>query len=151
MKQILIVEDQKSPVKALEDAVDSVMPRYIPSYSSQNRETVRCYSEARDKLANNEYLIVLLDHRMPIQNTGNLEKENFDLFSAQLANIGYSLIPVIQQKSPDTIVIGTSSLTRHERKDFPSPQYQISKMYGEAERDLNTILYEVWGEGENVQ
>src|SRR3989344_190577 len=91
MKQILIVEDQKSPVKALEDAVDSVMPRYIPSYSSQNRETVRCYSEARDKLANKEYLIVLLDHRMPIQNTGNLEKENFDLFSAQLANIGYSL------------------------------------------------------------
>ena len=148
--KVLIVEDQKAPLEALKDAVDEVMPKYFPDYTAQDKDIVRCYSEAFDKIANNVYAIVVLDHRMPIQNTGNLEKENFDLFSAQLVNIGYGLLPIIQRKSPDALIIGTSSLSRNERGDFHSPRYHMSKMYGEAERDLEKILHETRGEGENT-
>lgn len=141
LSQILIVEDQEAPREALEHAVDTVVPRYFPAYTSACRQLATCYSEASDLITKNAYDLVLLDHRMPIQPVGDLEDKNFDLFSTQLANVGYRLLPVILQQHPETLVIGTSSLSRHERSDVVAPQYAMSKMWGEAERDLDNILH----------
>lgn len=149
LSKILIVEDQEAPKEALEHAVDTVVPRYYSAYAPTCRQLATCYSEAFDAVAKNTYNLVLLDHRMSIQPTGNLEDKNFDLFSAQLANVGYRLLPVILQKNPETLVIGTSSLSRHERSDVVAPQYAMSKMWGEAERDLDEVLRKVQGEGEH--
>ena len=42
--KILIVEDQEAPLEALEDAIDTVMPKYSPDYSQQDRNVARCYN-----------------------------------------------------------------------------------------------------------
>ncbi len=149
LSRILIVEDQQAPREALEHAVDIVMPRYDTTYAPERRKTATCYSEASELLTQNQYDLILLDHRIPIQPTGNLENENFDLFSAQLANVGYGLVHLIQQRSSNSILIGTSSLSRHECCDFVSPSYAISKKQREAERDLDAVLGRVQGEGEH--
>ena len=147
--RILIVEDQEAPREALEYAVDTVVPRYDIAYAPESRKTATCYSEASELITLNHYDLILLDHRMPIRPTGNLERDNFDLFSAQLVNVGYGLIPLILQKNPEVILIGTSSLSRHERADVASPRYAMSKMWGEAERDLDRIIKERCSEGEH--
>ncbi len=142
-KRILIIEDQESPLEALENAVDKVMPKYFPSYNSEDREVVKCYNQAENKIRNYKYDFIFLDHRMPLNDLGDLERTNFDSFSSQLVNIGYSLIPIIKEYNSVAITIGTSSLSREELREFESPKHKISKMWGEAERDLENILREL--------
>ena len=140
INKILIVEDQEATLESLENAVDIVMPRFDADYKPSHKEIAKCYSYEMKKITNSSYDLILLDHRMPIQEVGNLERTNFDLFSAQLVNIGYSLIPIIQQKLPKAIIIGTSSLSRNELREFISPRYSMSKMWGKAKIDLEKVL-----------
>ena len=131
MKKILIVEDQSGPLEALESAVKRVAPKYFPELHC---DTARCYEDAQrmiqDSYDQDSYDIVLLDHRMPIKNTGDLEDTDFQAFSNSLRNAGYSLIDEIKRHNSRTVVIGTSSLPQSELGRQSSPDYTMSKQWG---------------------
>lgn len=140
MVNILIVEDQTEPLVALQSAVHIVLPTLYPSYYKGRYDLARCYNDARQKISENDYDMVLLDNRMPRENQGNLEETDFDTFCSRLENIGYTLIPDIKRKNPNTVIIGTSSLSKGELRSLPAPDCTMSKMWGEAERDLEARL-----------
>lgn len=137
--KILIVEDQNGPLEALEFAVRKISPAY---FSQFHYDTARCYEDAQRMIQNN-YDIVLLDHVMPIKNAGDIEDADFDSFRKSLRPVGYSLINEIKRQNPRTVVIGTSSLSASELRYYPTPDYMMSKMWNEAERDLDKILSEI--------
>ena len=139
MVKILIVEDQSGPLEALEFAVKKVFPAYSTEF---HYDIARCYEDAQRMLPN-QYDIVLLDHKMPISNVGNLEDTDFDSFIRYLRPVGYFLINEIKEQNPQTVVIGTSSLSASELKQHPTPDYVMSKMWNESERDLDKILSEI--------
>jgi len=157
--RILIVEDQLDTLRSLENAVRTVLPKYLPSF--QRYEVARCYQEAQNAVQNNVYDLILLDHRMPelpfvepevIRNGGSIsdltEEEQDKYFQQEEENsrnskgIGYTLISQIRQRNPQTIVIGTSSMSR-ELASMPRPDYQSRKFPGQAEEDLEKILQEI--------
>lgn len=129
---ILIVEDQRLPLKALEVAVKRALP-------GEQYDVARCYSDAEQQIAHNSYSLVLLDHRMP-RDTVCTEEEDFERFSESLENIGYGLIPAIKERDPSAVVIGTSSLNPQELARFPQPDYCMSKTFGQAAKELEAIL-----------
>jgi len=137
--KLLIVEDQRFPLKALDNAVRRVVPRYFPGFGY---DTARSYNEASSMIPAG-YEIILLDHRLPRENTGDLEDMNFEAFTEGLEEIGYSLIPGIKGLNPATVVIGTSSLSKRELGEAPSPDYTMGKSWTEAEIDLDRILAEL--------
>ena len=139
MAKVLIVEDQRDPLKAQESAVENVGKLYCPDL---RYDVARCYIDAEAMIPRG-YDIVLLDHRMPIKNMGDLENTDFKQYCRSLENIGYALIDKIKRVNPQTVVIGTSSLSEQELREQPAPDYVMSKMYGTAENDLDKILSEV--------
>ncbi len=139
MTKILIVEDQSGPLEALEFAVKTVFPAYSTEF---HYDTARCYEDAQ-RMIQNDYDIVLLDHVMPIKDVGDLEDADFDSFRKSLRPVGYSLISEIKGQNPRTVVIGTSSLSASELKQHPTPDYMMSKMWNESERDLDRILSQI--------
>jgi CheY-like chemotaxis protein len=132
--KLLIVEDQSFPLEALEAAVKSV--------GFGQYDVARCYSDAESRIQHNTYDLVLLDHRMPREIVCT-EEDDFDRFSASLENIGYGLIPSIKQRNPSAVVVGTSSLNPRDLCLFPRPDYIISKMPGQAGKDLERVLAEI--------
>ena len=138
--RMLIVEDQKYPLMALELAVKSLSDKAI--LKVDELKVVKCYLDAERLFDSKEYDIILLDNRMPMENLGDLEDTDFEKFSQSLKNIGYSLIPRIREKSPHALIIGTSSLSRDELRELPTPDYKMSKMFDDAETDLERILKE---------
>ena len=142
---ILIVEDQKLTLESLENAVNQVMPKYISGFSKGQYDVAKCYRDARDKIISNDYQFILLDHRLPMNDPGNLEDTDFESFSDSLVNIGYTLISGIKERNLPTVIIGTSSLHGSELRDMPSPDYKMSKMWGESETDLEKILRTISG------
>jgi CheY-like chemotaxis protein len=150
MKQnkILIVEDQRNCVEALEYAVNSVSPGFFPDFQKGDFDIARCYQEAEEKIQGNAYGVVLLDNRMPYENQVELEKKDFDGFCATLENIGYSLIPKIKERNPKTVVIGTSSLSGEELGRFPEPDFSMRKRFEESKTDLEGIFRQVNGGNE---
>jgi len=141
MTKILIVEDQKWPLRALNDAVNAVAPRHFIDYLGH--DTAKSYNDAQKLISARDYTLVLLDNRLPYENQGNLEDRDMHAFSSTLENIGYTLIPKIKERNSKTIVIGTSSMSKDELKGFPTPDFTMSKMYGEAEENLEEILKKV--------
>jgi CheY-like chemotaxis protein len=139
MTKMLIVEDQSATLESLEYAVNKVLPKHL---GDTQYDVAKCYDEAREKIPAG-YDIILLDHRMPMQNVGNLEDTDMHAFSRSLKNVGYSLIPYIKSVNPKTIVIGTSSLDKSELQGEAVPDYIMSKMWGDAEKDLERILTEI--------
>ncbi len=140
MTKILLVEDQKYPLEALEHALRTVTPRYFPQFS---HAVAKCYDEAEEQIEQDIFDIVLLDHRMPRRNQGDLEERDMKAFGETCEGIGYSLIEPIRRRSPRTVVIGTSSMSGDELRGQPSPDYTMSKMWGSAERDLDKIFTEL--------
>lgn len=138
--KLLIVEDQKYPLEALEHAVIEVMPRHFKGFTKNDYDVVKSYNSAQKRIESSTYGIVLLDNRMPYEDQGDLEDRDMRKFSETLDNIGYSLISDIKRKNPNTIVIGTSSLSKEELRGTQSPDFKMRKMWGEAEEDLEKIL-----------
>lgn len=136
--KILIVEDQEGPLEALQHAVQKVMPE-------AQADVAKWYSQAEDRINQTNYDIILLDNRMPYNNPGCTDKNNFDRFVKTLQNVGYQLIPKIKDRNLSTIVIGTSSLSKDELRNLPKPDFTMSKMWGDAEKGLVSILEEVKG------
>jgi CheY-like chemotaxis protein len=143
--KILIVEDQKYPLEALEFAVGKVMPRHFEGFTKNDYDVARCYSKAEEQVGKANYDMILLDNRMPYEDQGDLEDKDFSRFSANLENTGYRLIPLIKSKNPKTTVIGTSSMSKGELRGLPAPDFTMRKMWGEAEEDLETILKQLKG------
>jgi hypothetical protein len=141
--ELLIVEDQDGPLRALEFAVNKVMPSHYADFSKSSYDVVRCYADAQKRILENDYQMVLLDNRMPYEDQGDLEETDFDKFCSSLENIGYGLIPLIRERNPQAIVVGTSSLSARELRDHPSPDYTMTKMWGDAERDLEDRLNQI--------
>lgn len=141
--KLLIVEDQEYPLEALVRAVNKVMPTHYTDFSKCNYDVARCYIDAQSRISKNDYQIILLDNRMPYENQGDLETTDFDRFCSCLENIGYNLIPIIKEKNPNTVVIGTSSLSKGELRSLPAPDYTMTKMWGEAETDLEDKLKQI--------
>lgn len=138
--KILIVEDQKYPLEALELAVKRVVPGFYPEFNpSQDVDIARSYFFAKF-LSDEKFDMALLDHRLPIAYS-DLEDRDFEAFSASLQNIGYSLIPHL--KKTGSIVIGTSSLSPDELRGFTQPDFTLNKLNAEA--DLERILKEIQG------
>lgn len=137
--KLLLVEDQSMPRKTLGWAIAKVCPKYFPDTSV---EVARCYEEAREMLGREQYGIVLLDHRMPRIDVGNLEETDFTRFCDSLDSIGYSLIPSIREQCPGAVIIGTSSSSPEELRGMPTPDYTIGKTFGEAKVGLERIIGE---------
>jgi len=131
--RVLIVEDQKYPLEALEFAVKNVMP-------AAEYDIAQSFTAAEQAIEGERYDIILLDHRLPREDTGNLEMEDMSSFSDLLREIGYNLIPQIKEKCPETIIIGTSSLRSKALRNFLQPDHTMSKTWDEAEEQLQTII-----------
>lgn len=142
--KILVVEDQENSQVALQCAVNRVVQRYWSTFDGKEDVAYAAsYESARQAVTQDSYALVLLDHRMPMQDVGDLERRDFNAFSDCLENIGYSLIPQIRESSPDAIIVGTSSLSSSETGRFPQPDFKMRKMFDDSKEDLDFILKRV--------
>ena len=80
---------------------------------------------------------------MPYEHDEKLERDDLSSYSGTLVNYGYSLMPLIREKSPNVIIIGTSSLGRSELRSYGKPDFTMSKMWGEAGDELEVIVKEI--------
>jgi len=172
--RVLIVEDQGDPLRLLESVVKEIVPKYFPNFQAEEtpilfgnygcrQAQIQCFTtkdydvarsvaSARDMFSENKYGLILLDHRMPLEDIAEPEAPtgvNVDyteyfkqerVYSDCLRNIGYSLIPEIRSVNPNAVIVGTSSMKR-ELGDFPSPDFSLSKL--NAKVDLERILQEI--------
>lgn len=89
--RVLIVEDQGDPLRLLESVVKEIVPKYFPNFqaeetpilfrnygfrqaqiqclASRDYDIARSYNSARDMFSENKYGLILLDHRMPIEDS----------------------------------------------------------------------------------
>ncbi|MBI2631696.1 hypothetical protein HYW75_01715 [Candidatus Pacearchaeota archaeon] len=140
MTKILIIEDQKGPLMALEYALNEIAQNYLPNLT---QDVARCYNEGEAMIKTRGYDLVLLDNRMSYENQVELEKRDFRQFCSKLEDIGYNLIPFIRKTSPTTIVIGTSSMSDDELRRFERPDFIMRKSWGDAAVDLESILKQI--------
>lgn len=136
MTNILIIEDQECPLEALEFAVEKVMPNVT-------YEVARDINTAKSRINDSQYDIVFVDHRMPYEHDAELEKNDLRSYSDTLVNYGYNLIPLIREKSPNAVIIGTSSLDKEEVREYGEPDFTMSKMWGEAINELEKIVEKI--------
>ncbi len=123
MAKILVIEDQETPWENF-----LIILVQICKIGKENIERARWYTEAQEKIQSGHYDIVFLDHRMPYSDPGCTDSTDSRRFSDQLQQIGYGLIPLLQEKQLEAKVIGTSSLSRDEIGRFTIPELSIVKM-----------------------
>lgn len=140
--KILVLEDQESPLESLGLAIRKVFPKFYHG-SEPELNIARSYKGAKRLISANQYDFAFIDHRVPWDDLGDMEKNDFDSFCSLLEEIGYSLINEVKKASPNVVVIGTSSLSDKELRRFPQPDYKISKGWNEAEGDLRRVLSEL--------
>ena len=139
--KVLIVEDQ-APIIFLEDAVKKVLPKYFPGFTKQDYDVAKWYTQAKELVEKNNYDLIFLDHRMPYEKPEVTEDEDFHKFSASLQDIGYGLIPIMRERNPNTVIIGTSSLSGHELEYYSAPDYKINKVFDDVSAKLDEIVKE---------
>lgn len=123
MAKILVVEDQEAPWKYfLLTLVESC------GVAKENIERARWYTEAQEKIRLGHYDIVFLDHMMPYSDPGCTDTSDFDKFCDQCQQIGYGLMPLLQEKQPQAKVVGTSSLSREQIGCFTFPEHSLVKL-----------------------
>ncbi len=83
-------------------------------------------------LKEGNYDMIFLDHRMPVNDVGDLENTDFHAFCDKLSNIGYNLIPLIKKIQPNAVIVGTSSLDACDLRKYPAPDYVIKKSWDPA-------------------
>ena len=140
--RVLIVEDQ-GPLETLERAVNEIFPKHYAGFTSSNYHVARCYNDAQSRIFAGDYEFIILDHRMPLEDVGDLEDKDFDAFCRTLQNVGYRLIPLIKKKNSQTIVIGTSSLSRDELRRCSVPDFRLEKVSMQVSEDLEKIVEQV--------
>lgn len=143
--KILVLEDQKYPLESLQIAINEVFPEFFPD-AKLELDIASSYNGAILLINANQYDFAFIDHRIPWNDLGNMEDEDFKRFSSLLEEVGYELIDEVKKTSPNVVVIGTSSLSEGELRRFPQPDYKISKGWDEAEGDLSRVLSEIKGQ-----
>jgi CheY-like chemotaxis protein len=139
LKGVLVVEDQEWPMMAIKDAMREAFTALdlTPEITYvTNFEAASAAIESEQK-----FDLVLLDHRMPRIDLGDLEDTDFDAFSRSLENIGYSLIPKIRELQPQSTIIGTSSMSSELRNYPHKPDQIINKsQMSEPEKEFLPLL-----------
>jgi hypothetical protein len=152
-EDILVVEDQKMPLDRISYAIRrGILGEERPLTLSKDSgkyledrgiDVAKCYNEATGFISEKKYGLIFLDHRLPYESQGDLEKTDIHSFSSSLRNIGYSLIPSIRERNPQAVIIGTSSLGENDLSKFPKPDYCLDKSSADIEGDLVSILNKV--------
>lgn len=140
--KILVLEDQEGPLESLQLAINEVFPDFFQDAKFE-LDVARSYMGAKTLISANQYDFAFIDHRVPWDDLGDMEDEDFDRFCSLLEEIGYDLINEVKKASPKVVVIGTSSLSDKELGRFPQPDYKIRKGWGETEGDLRRVLSEI--------
>ena len=146
IKSVLVVEDQKWTTMAIKDGLaDSFGELSIQA----KVEFVTSFAEAEQAIKEKDSIdLILLDHRMPHTPQGTLEDDDFDAFCETLGNIGYSLIPLIRERQPDAVIIGTSSMSSELRNYPHKPDESIDKSkIHSPEQELSPLLRKLVTEG----
>ncbi|MEK6920967.1 MAG: hypothetical protein AABX82_03735 [Nanoarchaeota archaeon] len=125
--EFLIVEDNSFILRELKEEVMKIMKRNDPSFSVERCVSAQSYNDARRFIDGKSYEVILLDHRMPVENAVELEKDYLE-YNKRLRNIGYSLIPMIRARERSTAdistaIIGTSSFSDAAIREDLGPQY----------------------------
>ena len=126
----LVIEDQEGPLEML---IAALSKTDIPF------DVAKWYLQAEEMIRNGGYDLVFLDHRMPRNDPGCTDSEDFDKFCVQLENIGYNLTGLIRETLPDAAIVGTSSMSE-TGGDIDA---KISKLDILEEGYLDDILHEV--------
>lgn len=132
--KILLVEDQQGPLKLLA----GIIIEAAINFNDYQFVIATSYKEAKINIENGVFDIVLLDHRLPYEDQGDLENTDFDKFCESLQNVGYGLITEIKRKNPNCIVIGTSSM-KEEALRLGRPDFSIEKL-NVTSGDLKKIM-----------
>jgi len=98
----------------------------------------RWYTEAEKRIIDGFYDIIFLDHRMPYDDPGYTDMDDYAAFSKILENIGYGLMPMLQEHQPQAIIIGTSSLEKDDIGHYTIPVRRLDKT--EMFEELPTII-----------
>lgn len=131
--KILVIEDQEPPLEAFK--------YHLSRADGVTFDVAKWYIAAEKLISEYQYDVIFLDHRMPYEDPGCTDTEDFDRFCDQLKNIGYGLLPLIKDKQPGAIVIGTSSLSNNEIGRYTIPERTIVKY--EAWKTLPEVLKEL--------
>ena len=145
--RILIVEDQIDCLRNIEAAVrESFGTQYQERF--QGFDVARAYNPALELIESTDYNYILLDHNLPenpmkepkiIREGGSIydlsDKEakkfmdrEWNFSKRFVKGMGYNLIPIIRQRSQNTLIIGTSSIGEHEKYRLPSPDFSLKKV-----------------------
>ncbi len=139
IEKILVIEDQKGPIGAIQYALSQSLP---PLNLDPEVRYVTNYTDAEKEIASEErFDLILLDHRLPRVDVGDLEDRDMRAFSDKLADIGYNLIPTIRTQQPQSIIIGTSSMRDEIEglEQMPDENIVKSDMYF-PEKEFSPLL-----------
>lgn len=144
IENVLVIEDQINTTRAIKSGLKETFAELA---MSPKVTYITNFEAAREIIqSGDEFQLILLDHRMPRIDVGDLEDQDFDKFCASLIDIGYTLIPEIRERMPNAKIIGTSSM-KSELKNFPhKPDANIdkTKMYS-PEVEFSPKLRELFG------
>ncbi len=134
--RILVIEDQEMNW----DLYETILARKC-RISKEDITRARWYTEAERRIIDGFYDLVFLDHRMPYDDPGYTDTDDYAAFSKILDNIGYGLMPMIQEHQPQAVVIGTSSLDRDDIGQYPIPDRRLNKakMFDELPKIIQSL------------
>jgi len=124
--RILIIEDQLGPMDVYDINFDMAKLEH-PELDNLKIDFATNFLDAKEKIQNEQYDLIFLDHRMPYEDLGDLQKIDFSAFCHKLKNIGYGLIDEIKHKQNKVLIIGTSSLCKEEFDNYTIPDKTIDK------------------------
>lgn len=102
MVKILVVEDGEFVWESFFRTL--VLIFKIPQ---ENIHRARWYTEGQEMIQSEIYDIIFLDHNMPYSDPGTDDEEKiYDL----IRPVGYGLLPLVREKQPQAVVVGTSSM-----------------------------------------
>ena len=123
MLKILVIEDQEAPWDNYLLALTQMC-----EIARVDIDRAGCYTEAEEKICGTkQYDVIFLDHRMPHDDPGCTDQDNFERFCESLENIGYGLLPLLAEKQPKAVVIGTSSLSSRDIGQYAVPERKLDK------------------------
>jgi CheY-like chemotaxis protein len=137
--KVLVIEDQSGPL----DAIKFAVKRDFSKKYDVDLHVAQWYSDAEQKIKQEKYDLIFLDHRMPYNKPPCSEDEDMDKFSASLQEIGYGLMQDIQTHNSNAVIVGTSSLSPSELRRFSSPDLKLVKYKAYDDGSLEHVVKEI--------
>ena len=124
MPKILVIEDQEAPWDNF-----LLCLTQICKVARVDIDRARYYTEAEKMIGGTtQYDLIFLDHRMPHDDPGCTDINNFERFCQQLDNIGYGLLPLLAEAQPKAFIVGTSSLHIGDIGRYAVPELCLNKV-----------------------